>query len=140
MTRGRSRRTSRRHPWDSSKEDDCRGFARAGCPSLVPRWIFTGLSEWRFFQDSQAALVGPVLPGEKPIRVPKLPAGAYPEWNTDTATPRANGSCSTAWRSRRGNGRATPSCAGRQPVPTSNLPIPYASARKVAGERLRSLV
>ena len=27
-------------------------------------------------------LLGPVLPGEKPIERPKLPAGAYPDWDT----------------------------------------------------------
>jgi chitinase len=30
-------------------------------------------------------LVGPVLPGEKPIKQPTLPAGTYPEWSGTTA-------------------------------------------------------
>ena len=30
-------------------------------------------------------LVGPVLPGEKPIPVPKVPAGTYPQWDTKKA-------------------------------------------------------
>lgn len=29
-------------------------------------------------------LMGPVLPGEKPIPVPVLPKGTYPEWEADT--------------------------------------------------------
>lgn len=28
-------------------------------------------------------LIGPVLPGEKPIRLPPLPQGTYPEWEVD---------------------------------------------------------
>jgi chitinase len=29
-------------------------------------------------------LIGPVLPGEKPIKQPKLPAGTYPGWSGTT--------------------------------------------------------
>jgi cellulose synthase (UDP-forming) len=39
------------------------------------------LQEWQTPWD----LIGPVLPGEKPIVQPTLPAGTYPEWEGDTA-------------------------------------------------------
>ena len=34
------------------------------------------LNEW----ETPWTLIGPVLPGEKPIELPTLPAGTYPEW------------------------------------------------------------
>ena len=33
--------------------------------------------------SSPWTLIGPVLPGEKPVVLPTLPAGAYPEWEQD---------------------------------------------------------
>lgn len=39
------------------------------------------LQEW----ETPWELVGPVLPGEKPIIQPTLPAGTYPEWSGDQA-------------------------------------------------------
>ena len=39
------------------------------------------LNEW----ETPWTLIGPVLPGEKPVEQPTLPAGTYPEWKgTDT--------------------------------------------------------
>ena len=39
------------------------------------------LNEW----ETPWTLIGPVLPGEKPVEQPTLPAGTYPDWKgTDT--------------------------------------------------------
>jgi chitinase len=52
----------------------------------VSKWWTTGdLPDDPTVDEFSSAwqLVGPVLPGEKPILVPRLPAGTYPEWDID---------------------------------------------------------
>ncbi len=53
-------------------------------------------------------IIGPVLPGEKPVEPLTLPAGAYAAWSGTTSTTRERASCSRGSRtSRSGGTRAT---------------------------------
>jgi len=91
------------------------------------------LNEW----ETPWLLVGPVLPGEKPIAVPTLPAGSYPDWSGETPYDRGvrvlfDG---IPFESKWWNQAESPEAASANPDSSPWVPLTLAQIKQVVADQ-----